>query len=363
MLSRQSAKSLEAKEKEGNEEEQELTQLAKLAMSDDKLKISAQSVNGATQFRMQANETVLTIEAELNAQSEYDLLRVDLTGGSKVALSMTLPRSGPAAAHTVRSPSALLGLPPELLLHILSFTSNRGEGINPRLLGVSKPVKHFAQDQLSLTQQFLVKHGGNLRAAGYQGLDMDQLAKRTDEEQTFVFTNMQLLHANGYTEGCQINSLAARPDDERGFVLGNAEQLHARGYRNGTEINALAQKGAPQRQFVIDNAQVLHGSGYEGYTMNVLADRPAAEQAFVIAHAANLHSNGYDRAFHINDLAALPVASRNFVLANAEQLHAAGYGDGEAMNKLAQRPAAERQVALNNALMSRAPIRGTPAQP
>lgn len=340
-LSSQATKGLNAKETLGSEQEKKLATLAKLAIRSGALQIVAgQSLNDATQFRIEANNNVLTIEAKLNERSEYDVLSVDLKEHAKANVSMTLP--------ALPQP-ALLRLPMELKLHIASYTKD-DKGLNLSLRGVNRHMKVVADDQTSPAQLFLMRNGKSLSAAGYQRFEMNQLAERTVDQQTFVLKNARDLHVQGYTSGWQINDLAARPPAEGEFVLKHAKKLHAAGYRDGMEINTLAKESATRQQFVLDNAKKLHAAGYKGYSMNRLATCSATEQKFVLDHAQYLHANGYTDGFQITNLAAMLPDQRAFILAHAHQLHAAGYPDGVAMNELALQPAAERQEALDKAL-------------
>ncbi|MGF6284971.1 hypothetical protein ABH912_005483 [Pseudomonas sp. BT76 TE3572] len=109
MLSHHTFDALNAKEAQGNKEEQTLARFAKEAIRSGRLQISPnQPENGIAQFGMRRNQDILVIRAKLNERSEYDVLGVGFRRGSEAPASMTLPSPSAAMARTARQPSTLL---------------------------------------------------------------------------------------------------------------------------------------------------------------------------------------------------------------------------------------------------------------
>ena len=218
-LSHHALDALNAKETQGDKKEKTLARLAKEAIGSGQLQIlSNQPANGVAQFGKRHNEDALVIKAKLNERSEYDILSVGFKRGSEEPVSMTLPRPSTAVTPTARHPSALLGLPNELLLQIAGSTGTRGEGVNLSLRRVNPQMKAIADDQLSPKQRFLVENGQKLHAVGYDSKAMTALAARPAAERDFVLANGQQLHAAGYNYGFKMNALAARPDQRNAFL-------------------------------------------------------------------------------------------------------------------------------------------------
>ena len=165
MLSDHAVAALTAKETQGNEQEKMLAGFAKGAIGSGELQISPnQPPNGITQFGMRLNQDVLAIKAKLNERSEYDVLSVGFRRGSEAPVSMTLPAPSTAAVRTARPPSALLGLPNELLMQIAGGTGPSGEGVNISLRRVNRQMKDIADDQMATQQRFVVENGQTLQA-------------------------------------------------------------------------------------------------------------------------------------------------------------------------------------------------------
>ncbi|WP_194483512.1 hypothetical protein [Pseudomonas asuensis] len=203
MLSHHSVAALNAKETQGTEKEKDLARLAKRAIGSDQLKISSnQPANGIFQFGIECNQGVLVIKTKLNERLEDDVLSVGFRRGSEAPVSMTLPRPSTAVVGTARHPSALLGLPNELLLQIAGSTARQSEGINLSLRRVSKHMKLIADDQMSSRQRFLTEHAQTLSASGYGRASMEDLLHLSPAQQNFALTNGPRLHAtagyNGY---------------------------------------------------------------------------------------------------------------------------------------------------------------------
>ncbi|NJP03640.1 hypothetical protein HBH25_22750 [Pseudomonas sp. hsmgli-8] len=257
MLTDQAVAALNDKETQGNEQEKMLAGFAKGAIGSGQLQLSPnQPVKGDAQFGMRRNQDVLVIKARLNDQSKYDVLSVGFRRGSGAPVSMTLPAPSTAAARNARPPSALLGLPNELLLQIAGGTGKRSDGVNLSLRQVSKQMKVIADDQLSPRQRFVIENGQALQAVGHTGKDMRFLAAKPEDQRNFVLTHGQALQAVGHT-GQDMLFLAAKPEDQRNFVLTHGQALQAVGH-TGKDMRFLAAKPEDQRNAFLQ--QIGHPS-------------------------------------------------------------------------------------------------------
>lgn len=98
LLSSRTVDTLNAKETEGNENEKRLARDTKEAVRRGHLQASSgQLVGEIAQFKMQQHKDTLVVQAKLNEESEYDVLRVDSHKGSAAPISMLLPLPSPSA--------------------------------------------------------------------------------------------------------------------------------------------------------------------------------------------------------------------------------------------------------------------------
>ncbi|WP_223538130.1 hypothetical protein [Pseudomonas sp. GL-B-16] len=336
MLSHHTLAALNTKKTQGNEQEKTLAGFAKEAMRSG-LKISPnQPANGIAQFGAQRGDDELLIQAKLNERSEYDVLSVESIRGSEAPVSMVLPGPSAAVAGTARHPSALLGLPNELLLQIAGSTGKRGEGVDLSLRGVNQHMKAIADDQLSPKQRFLAENGQNLHAAGYDRADINALARLTPAQQNFALTNGPALQATAGYNGHAISDLASFTPAQQNFALTNSPTLRATAGYDGYAINRLARRTPAQQNFALTNGQKLHATaGYNGHAIVVLAQLPPAVQNFALTNGPALHATaGYD-GHAINDLAIFTPAQQNFALTNGPALHETADYDGHAINGVA----------------------------
>ncbi|MFC6478721.1 hypothetical protein ACFQDN_22405 [Pseudomonas asuensis] len=209
------------------------------------------------------------IKAKLNERSEYDVLSVGLRRASETPVSMTLPRPSTVVASTARHPSALLGLPNELLMHIAGSTGKQSEGINLSWRRVSKHMKVIADDQMSSRQRFLTEYAQTLSASGYGRTSVQDLLDLNPTQQSFALTNGPTLRATAGYNGFTINDLAEYIPAVQNFALTHGPTLHATAGYNGYDINGLANLLPAYQQFALANGAALHArSGYDGESIN-----------------------------------------------------------------------------------------------
>ncbi|WP_168083733.1 hypothetical protein [Pseudomonas sp. LY10J] len=279
---------------------------------------------------MQRNKEVVVIMIKPNELMGDDILRVGLRKENGEQLSMTLPSPHAVAARNAPRPSALLGLPNELLLQITANTGNNEKGVNLSLRQVNKQMKDIADEHLSQEQRFFAQHAQTLSDSGYGRTSKKDLLKLNTAQQHFALTNGPTLRATAGYDGFTINDLAESRPAVQHFALTHGPTLRATTGYDGESINDLAKSSPAARNFALTQGPWLHThAGYNGYDINGLSRLLPAYQQSALAHGAALHTRSGYTGENINFFATLTPSQQQFALTNGPRLHAEGYSSGD----------------------------------
>jgi hypothetical protein len=349
MLNNQTMEALKAKEAQGNEDERRLIGLAKQAIGNGQVQLSAnQPSNGIALFEMRHNQDVLVIKTKVDEHSKYEILSVGFTGKYETSLSMTPRAPSSFKLGASRHRTTLRNLPNELLHEIVgSTTGKRDNGINLNLRLVSALIKGIADNHLGPDQRYLVTNHETLRAAGYDSSSISDLLKMAAEKKQFVLDNGPKLKCTADYDGSSVNDLAKTSARMQRIALDEGPKLKQYYGYNGAAINRFSKLRSDQRDFVLKNGRALHeGANFDGQSINRVAKYDDRRKSFILNNAKKLYEDALFASNHIEELSLFGHEVLDFALTYSKRLFDdAGY-DSQAILHLAQYSLEQKASAL-----------------